>query len=1398
MRHARRHRHLAAAVALLCLIGLLAPAGVDASVGSAVVIDDFEGGADALTGRSVTTLPQSDSTTSNGGTYSFVDGKMHVTTGANGNTAGAVITTWTGGPIDLTGGASNTQLLLELDQVQRTNPANDWDKAASITIEVSDLYGTNATSGSIGISNTFAHNIAVPFDCTGGATTCLTPTPHWDAITMVRLSIHHPRNYDGSRTTSTIISRLWATPPGGIAPSPPTPSVAVPSTTFASSDQGVTFDVAFTSGGQPAPVTAVAQTDAGLTVGGLTVGGTAPGPRNVSISGGPSHYTVQVSGMTGDGTVTLAVDAAAVRDAWNQDNPASTAASSTFTLAVPPTLDEAPLSATTALAGSPFSATVSADGNPTPSLTASGLPAGLSLVDGGDGTATVSGTVPSGQPATADVTFTATNAVGSASRTVTMTIHEALAVATGPAELLWVDGTPTSATWTFTGNPAVESATITELGGHTLDGLPLQASGDELTITYDGSGVPVGNHVIDLDLATDAGTTRLTRDVRVVDPVVLTSPTELVGAAGEPFEHEVTATGTGPLTVTAAGLPTWAELVDHGDGSATIAGTPSVDDAGASSFTISVEGAAGTTTESHDLTVTSGPVAVGTVETTITSGDALDLPLGVDLGFPAASVTTDGRPDWMTVAVESGDVVLRSGSTTADHAGQHDLSITLTNTHGTEVIDVSVIVLDPARIVAAAPVMEAGRTGSTTIVAHGFPLPTLSAAGLPSWLDLVDAGDGTATLSGDVPTGAGGVHDISVTADNGHSTASETVEVTVVEAPHVPTLSPLRMEVNGSLDATVAVRGWPVPVLTATGLPDGLTATIEGRALRLIGTPTVPGSHDVSLTVTNAHGSHTETLVLELTEVPALAGPSSAAMTVGSSTEIPLSATGWEAPTVSASGLPDGLSLVDHGDGDVRVTGTPAPGTGGVHDVTVTATNPSGSDELTIQVTIDEAPAWGALDGADGTVDGAPVVHVIDVGGYPAPSISTTAPLPDGVTLVDNGDGTATLSGAPEEGTGGTYAVPLRATNRAGEATTHLTLTIAEASIVPDVPTDGGDVAPGEPLDVTIGAGGHPTPSLVPAAPLPPGLTFVDNGDGTGSLGGTPARGAGGRHEIVIVVDNGVGTPQEQTIVVEIFEAADLDDPGQPEPARTGGTVNLPFRSVGWPRPSLSLEPPVGTLGTASVGEARLAPAAPATARLPHGLTFVDHGDGTASIAGTPGPESAGRHTVTVYATNEHGTSSLPFTFEIHEPATVSVGELDGTEQRTTAGGVLDLHVTTTGFPVASITASGLPAGVGLVDHGDGTATISGTVSIDAVGTWPVRITATNGVGDPQVAAFDLVVTAPPGSSGDRPVAVDGRRGAGSLPRTGGDAGLTVLVGAALLAVGAGLVVGGRRRITRG
>ncbi len=76
-----------------------------------------------------------------------------------------------------------------------------------------------------------------------------------------------------------------------------------------------------------------------------------------------------------------------------------------------------------------------------------------------------------------------------------------------------------------------------------------------------------------------------------------------------------------------------------------------------------------------------------------------------------------------------------------------------------------------------------------------------------------------------------------------------------------------------------------------------------------------------------------------------------------------------------------------------------------------------------------------------------------------------------------------------------------------------------------------------------------------------------------------------------------------------------------------------------------------------------------------------------------------------------------------------------------TAGSPGTFTVTTTGTPAASLFLTGTtPVGVTFTDNNDGTATISGTPGVGTVGSYPITITATNGVGADATQSFTLTV----------------------------------------------------------
>lgn len=71
--------------------------------------------------------------------------------------------------------------------------------------------------------------------------------------------------------------------------------------------------------------------------------------------------------------------------------------------------------------------------------------------------------------------------------------------------------------------------------------------------------------------------------------------------------------------------------------------------------------------------------------------------------------------------------------------------------------------------------------------------------------------------------------------------------------------------------------------------------------------------------------------------------------------------------------------------------------------------------------------------------------------------------------------------------------------------------------------------------------------------------------------------------------------------------------------------------------------------------------------------------------------------------------------------------------------------VTSTGAPVAALSEAGtLPSGVTFTDNGDGTATLAGTPAAGTGGTYPITITASNGVAPDATRNFTLTVNVAP------------------------------------------------------
>ena len=154
---------------------------------------------------------------------------------------------------------------------------------------------------------------------------------------------------------------------------------------------------------------------------------------------------------------------------------------------------------------------------------------------------------------------------------------------------------------------------------------------------------------------------------------------------------------------------------------------------------------------------------------------------------------------------------------------------------------------------------------------------------------------------------------------------------------------------------------------------------------------------------------------------------------------------------------------------------------------------------------MNQAPAITSANAATFTV-GQAGSFTVTTTGFPPPSIARGGvALPAGVSFADNGDGTGTLSGTPDAGTGGTYAITFTATNVVTSSPQQsFTLTVNQAPAITSA--NSATFAPGlagQTFTVTTtGFPRNPGMAITRTGTLPAGVTFTDNNDGTATIAG--------------------------------------------------------------------------------------------------------------------------------------------------------------------------------------------------------------------------------------------------------------------------------------------------------
>ena len=241
-----------------------------------------------------------------------------------------------------------------------------------------------------------------------------------------------------------------------------------------------------------------------------------------------------------------------------------------------------------------------------------------------------------------------------------------------------------------------------------------------------------------------------------------------------------------------------------------------------------------------------------------------------------------------------------------------------------------------------------------------------------------------------------------------------------------------------------------------------------------------------------------------------------------------------------------GQTPVDHfvvkSDGEID-TSTPSGPEGPVAVEVMTPAGISGtsaSDQFTY-VSSGTPPNFTSAPNTDTVATGSAFTFPVTTTGTPTPAITLASgsSLPSGVTLTDNGNGTATLAGTSAV-VAGTYKFTMQAANGVSpNATQAFTLTVNPATNAPAFTSTASDTATsGTAFTYSVTTSGTPTPviTLASGSSLPSGVTLTDNKNGTATLAGTSAVVAG-TFKFTMQAGNGVSPNATQAFTLKVAQA---------------------------------------------------------------------------------------------------------------------------------------------------------------------------------------------------------------------------------------------------------------------
>jgi len=782
------------------------------------------------------------------------------------------------------------------------------------------------------------------------------------------------------------------------------------------------------------------------------------------------------------------------------------------------------------------------------------------------------------------------------------------------------------------------------------------------------SGIPLNEDVHkihDVVLTANDGTeTALSQSfiitvINTNDQPVITSSAVLTATEDEPYIYTITAADMdGDQLEFLADLPSWLSLIDHGNNTAILKGIPENSDVGLSkTITITTrdpsEATASQYFEVFVINTNDAPFFKSNPQETAIEDSIYHYTITVADVDSESSIRIDAAnlPDWLMIVDNGNGIANLTGTPLNDHVGVSN-PLVITASDGiapeiTQTFSITVANTNDKPEITSAAVLTATEDVlyAYTVTAQDIDGDLLSfQSQMPSWLSLIYHGNSTATLKGTPKNDNVGISSpIILTAlDPDKASATQTFEITVHNTNDAPIFKsmPVISAIEDS-EYTYAIHVQDVDQgaiiqIHAESVPNWLTLMDNGNGFaRLSGIPKNEhvGDHPVRIIATDNIAkeiSQSFTITVANTNDPPIITtillPS---VDEDTNYNALLTAEDMDGDTVqfTSTSLPSWLTLINHGNNTGSLQGTPKnENIGQTETFLIIATDPDGasaSRSFSFMVyNTNDAPTFLSIPNTAATEDSVynHMVVVQDIDPDPTIKFIILPQFPEWLSITDNGDGTAIITGIPLNENVGENYIGISASDGIALPKAYIYSIYVENTNDPPVITSNSIQSVDEDASyhyLITGDDMDGDPLRFVATGLPSWLKLSDNGNSTARLEGVPTNNDVGRTETITITaidpSHSIATQSFQITVTNTN-----DSPWFISKPNTLGIEDITYSH---------------TIRVEDIDiDASLRIQAK---RLPSWLNLTDNGNGTATLTGKPLNEHVGNNDIVITVSDE-------------------------------------------------------------------------------------------------------------------------------------------------------------------